>query len=149
MTDLWLAIVHHILVFGLAIMLAVQATLLREDMSAGDTARIARLDIGYGASAGLIIVVGILRVIYGAKGYLYYVENVWFWAKMATFAAIGILSVPPTVRFRAWQTARKANAAFMPSAEEIRKLRVYLRWELRLLIGVVAFAATMARYTSL
>ncbi|HXJ02188.1 MAG TPA: DUF2214 family protein [Micropepsaceae bacterium] len=149
MTDLWLAILHHVLVFGLAIMLAVQATLLRESMSADDTARIARLDIGYGASAGLIVIVGILRVIYGAKGYLYYVENVWFWAKMATFAAMGLLSIPPTLRFRAWQAARKANAAFMPASDEIRALRVYLRWELRLLIGVVAFAATMARYTSL
>jgi len=149
MTDLWLAIVHHVLVFGLAIMLAVQATLLREGMSPEDASRLARLDIGYGASAGLIVVVGILRVIYGAKGYVYYVDNVWFWAKMATFGAIGILSVPPTLRFRAWQSARKMNAAFMPPVEEIRRLRTYLRWELRLLIGVVAFAATMARYTSL
>jgi putative membrane protein len=149
MTDLWLAIAHHVLVFGFAIMLAVQATLLREDMGPEDSARIARLDIGYGAAAGLIAIVGISRVIFGAKGYLYYVENVWFWAKMATFAAIGILSILPTIRFRAWETARKANAAFMPPAEEIRKLRVYLRWELRLLIAVVAFAATMARYTSL
>ena len=148
MTDLWLAIAHHGLVFGLAIMLAVQATLLREGMEAQDAARIARLDIGYGASAGLIVIVGALRVIYGAKGYFYYVENVWFWAKMATIALIGILSIPPTLRFRAWASAAKADAGFTPAAEDITRLRVYLKWELRLLIVVVALAATMARYTS-
>lgn len=32
MTDLWLAIVHHVLVFSLAIMLAAQATLVRQGM---------------------------------------------------------------------------------------------------------------------
>jgi putative membrane protein len=90
----------------------------------------------------------VLRVIYGAKGYLYYVENVWFWAKMACFAGIGILSIPPTIRFRAWQAAAKADAGYVPPAIEIKRLRVYLRWELRLLIPLVAFAATMARYTS-
>ncbi|HEY4265392.1 MAG TPA: DUF2214 family protein [Micropepsaceae bacterium] len=148
MTDLWLAIIHHVLVFGLAIMLAVQASLLRDGMGAADAARIARLDIGYGASAGLIVVIGVLRVIYGAKGYQYYVENVWFWAKMACFAAIGILSVPPTIRFRAWHAAAKADADFAPPVAEIKKLRTYLRWEIRLLIPLVAFAATMARYTS-
>jgi putative membrane protein len=148
MTDLWLAILHHVLVFGLAIMLAVQATLVREGMGGADAARVARLDIGYGATAGLIVVIGILRVIYGAKGYLYYVENVWFWAKMASFALIGILSIPPTLRFRSWQTALKGNAGFAPAAGEIEGTRTYLRWELRLLILIVAFAATMARYTS-
>jgi putative membrane protein len=148
MTDLWLAIAHHVLVFGLAIMLAVEAALLRDGMGGAEATRIARLDIGYGASAGLIVIIGILRVIYGAKGYLYYVENVWFWAKMATFATIGILSIPPTLRFRAWQVALKANAGFAPATGEVAKLRTYLAWELRLLILVAVFAATMARYTS-
>ena len=148
MTDLWLAIAHHVLVFSLAIMLAVQASLVREGMGRGDATRVARLDIGYGVSAGFVVLVGVLRVIYGARGYLYYVENVWFWAKMATFAGIGILSVPPTIAIRKWQTAMKADSAFMPPPEEIKTLRFYLRWEVRLIVVVAALAATMARYTS-
>ena len=148
MTDLCLAIAHHALVFGLAIMLAVQASLVREGMGRGEAARVARLDIGYGASAGLIVAVGVLRVIYGAKGYLFYVENVWFWAKMATFALIGLLSVPPTIAFRKWQAAMKADPAFVPPAGEVKTLRFYLRWEVRLIVVVATFAATMARYTS-
>ena len=148
MTDLWLAIAHHALVFGLVIMLAVQASLVREGMGRDAAHRAARLDIGYGASAGLIVAVGVLRVIYGAKGYLYYFENVWFWAKMASFAVIGLLSVVPTLRLRQWQGAMKADPAFVPSAQEINALRFYMRWEIRLIVVVAAFAATMVRYRS-
>jgi putative membrane protein len=148
MTDLWLAIAHHVLVFGLAIMLAAQASLVREGMGRAEAARAARLDIGYGASAGLIVAVGFLRVIYGAKGPVYYVENVWFWAKMASFASIGLLSVPPTIRLRKWQSAMKSDPAFVPPVAEIKSLRFYLRWEVRLIVVVAVFAAIMARYTS-
>jgi putative membrane protein len=147
-TDLWLAIFHHILVFGLAIMLGAQAVLVRQGMSGADAVRVARLDIGYGITSGLIIFVGIARVIYGAKGYLYYVENVWFWAKMTTFALIGLSSIKPTLRFRAWQRAQQTDPRFAPPPEEVRSVRSLVLLEVRMLAAVVAFAATMARYTS-
>jgi putative membrane protein len=67
--------------------------------------------------------VGIARVIYGAKGYLYYIENVWFWAKMASFAAIGLLSIPPTLRFFAWRKAAAATPDFVPVPAEIASAR--------------------------
>ena len=135
--------------FSLAIMLAAQAALVRESMSGSDIPRIAGLDMGYGATAFLIVGVGILRVIFGAKGYVYYVDNVWFWAKMITFGVIGLLSVPPTLRFRVWQRARKADPQFLPATAEIAAMRLYVRWEVRLLILVAVFAATMARYTNI
>jgi putative membrane protein len=149
MTDLWLAIAHHALIFGLAIMLSVQACLVREGMGRGDAARVARLDIAYGASAGLIVAVGVLRVVYGAKGHVYYVENVWFWAKIASFALMGLLSVPPTLRFRKWQAAMKNDPAFVPSTGEVKRIRPFMRWQLRLIVVIAAFAATMARYRGL
>jgi len=62
-TDLWLAIFHPILVFGLASMLGAQAVLVRQGMTASDALRLARLDIGFGATSGLIILVGVARVI--------------------------------------------------------------------------------------
>ena len=148
-TDLWLAILHHVLVFGLVIMLAAQLALVRPNMNWADAARVGRLDIGYGATAGLVVIVGTVRVIYGAKGYLYYVDNPWFWAKMVSFASIALLSIPPTFRFRAWLSEQKTNAHFAPSAADVSAVRTLLRVEVLLLIAVVAFAATMARYTRL
>jgi putative membrane protein len=146
---LWLAILHHVLVFGLAVMLGGEANLIRQGMTPADALRIGRLDAGYGATAGLIVIVGIARVIYGAKGYLYYIENVWFWAKMASFAAIGLLSIPPTLRFFAWRKAAAATPDFVPVPAEIASARFYVLLEVRLLAAVVAFAATMARYASI
>jgi putative membrane protein len=147
MTDLWLAIIHHVLVFGLAMMLAGEAILLRKDIASGTIVRIARLDVVYGATAGLILVVGVLRVIYGAKGHVYYLGNVWFWAKMASFVLVGLLSVPPTLRFLAWRKALKADSGFMPEAKDLARVLFLIRAEILLLIAVIGFAAAMARYT--
>ena len=146
MTDLILAILHHILVFGLVALLMGEAILVRPGMSDRDIGRAGRLDAAYGMSAGLIIVVGVLRVIFGAKGYLYYVENPWFWAKMASFVAVGLLSIPPTLRFTRWRRLMAADAAFQPAADEIDSVRRLLRLESLVLVLVLVFAATMARY---
>jgi putative membrane protein len=149
MADLGLAIAHHILVFGLVTMLAVQAALVRPGMSPKDVLRVARMDMGYGATAGLILVVGGLRIVYGLKGPDYYMSNVWFWAKLASFVVAGFLSVPPTLRFRAWLGARKANPYFVPSGAEIAQVATYVRFEFLLLVAVLVFAASMARYAGI
>ena len=62
MTDLILAILHHLLVFGLVAMLVAESMLVRPGMRAMDVDRVVRIDVGYGATAILIIVVGLLRV---------------------------------------------------------------------------------------
>jgi putative membrane protein len=147
MTDLVLAILHHVLVFGLAAMLASEMVLVRPGMSGNDALRAARLDAGYGASAGLIFAIGLLRVMYGLKGPDYYLTNVWFWAKLLSFGAVGILSIPPTMRFLRWRKAARADAGFAPPPSEVSFVRKYLRLELLLLILVLVFAAAMARYT--
>jgi putative membrane protein len=145
MLDLGLAVLHHVLVFGLVAMVASELVLVRPAMPPADAARVARLDAGYGISAGLIILVGVLRVVYGAKGPDYYLANPWFWAKMASFAAMGALSVPPTLRFLRW---RKAGPGFLPGPAEIAAIRRLLRLQLLLVVAILAFAATMARYAS-
>jgi putative membrane protein len=145
-TDLTLAIAHHILVFGLVGIIMGEALLLRSGLGPGQVERIARLDRGYGITAGLVIVVGILRVIFGAKGYLYYVENPWFWAKMASFAGTALLSIRPTIRFLAWRRAAAADPAFLPPITEVQTQLGLLRAQAFLVVLVLVFAATMARF---
>jgi putative membrane protein len=146
MMDLWLAIAHHILVLGLVIMLAAQSALARQGLGAAEIRRLSGLDIGYGVTALLLVVVGIHRMIFGAKGYVYYVDNVWFWAKMATFALIAILSIVPTLRIRVWRKALKAHPHALPAAADILHVRGHIRLQLLLIFAVVTFAAIMARY---
>lgn len=144
MTDLLLAIVHHILVFGLVAMLAIEGVLLRGPEI--EVKRLGRVDAGYGLTATLVIVAGVSRVIWGGKGWAFYEANPFFWAKMAAFAAIGLLSLAPTRTFLRWGRLAKADAAFQPPEAEIKRARMALRLQMALVVVVLACAAAMARY---
>ena len=145
MLDLVLAVIHHLLVFGLAIMLAMELAYLRADPV--PVARLAKLDGGYGAVAVLIVAVGVGRVVWGAKGWIAYQANPMFWAKIATFVAIGLISIAPTIQFIKWTRALKADATFRPPASEVSRAVLWVRIEVLLLLPLVAFAAAMARWT--
>lgn len=145
MLDLIFAVAHHLLAFGLVALLLGEAVLLR--VSPTPAARLARLDAAYGASAGLIVVVGVLRVIFGAKGWEYYVGNSWFWAKIAAFVIVGLLSIPPTLQFMRWRKQATAAPGWAPPAGELAASLRYIRLEAVFILLILAFAAMMARYT--
>jgi putative membrane protein len=140
MLDLVLAIGHHLLIFGIFGILFAEFLALRPGLSAAMAARIAAIDLWYGIFAGAVVVIGLCRAIFAAKGWTYYAHNAFFWAKMASFAAIGLLSVPPTQTFIRW---RKLGAA--PNDSAIRAARRYLHIELMLFALLPIFAALMAR----
>jgi putative membrane protein len=56
----------------------------------------------YGLAATTILVTGILRVIYFGKGSEYYLNNNFFWIKIALFIVVGLLSLYPTITFILW-----------------------------------------------
>jgi len=66
--------------------------------------------------------------------------NGFFWAKIGTFLAIGLLSIPPTIRFIVWR-----GAGVAPSDEAAAAVRRYLHAEVALFALLPAFAAAMAR----
>jgi hypothetical protein len=68
-TDLFLVIVHHLLVFLLAGVLAFEVGVIRPSMKSKDVLRVARVDAWYGILAAAILVVGFSRAIYAAKGW--------------------------------------------------------------------------------
>jgi len=144
MLDLGLAILHHILVFGLVAMLMAERIMVRAP--AIEVRRLARLDGGFGATAGLILIVGACRVFFGGKGWDFYAANPFFWAKVATFLIIGLVSIIPTVRFLAWTRAAQADPSFQPGEADRRKVRAALGVEALLLVPLLAFAAAMARW---
>jgi putative membrane protein len=146
LTDLVLAILHHLAVVCLIVLLAFEFALLKPGLNAKDLNRVARADAAYGATAGLVIVIGICRVIWGFKGADFYLSNPWFWAKMASFAAIGLLSIPPTMALLRWRKTSKRDSQFLPPDADVARLRVFLHSEVALLALVVVFAAAMARY---
>jgi putative membrane protein len=146
MTDLALAIVHHLIVFGIAAVLAAELALMRPAAMAPQTVRLlGRFDAFYGGLALAILVVGFARVWFGAKGADFYLHNPMFWAKIAAFAIVGLLSIKPTVRILAWQKSAQRDAGFVPAVAEIGALRRLLLIEIHVFALVPVFAAIMAR----
>ena len=145
LTDLILAILHHLAVLILIVLLAIEFALLKLGMAAKDLRRLTKVDAGYGAAAGLVIVIGVCRVIWGAKGADFYLSNPWFWAKMVSFAAIGLLSIPPTLALLKWRKVLKQDFQFLPPDADIARLRRFVHAQVALLALVVVFAAAMAR----
>jgi putative membrane protein len=140
MLDLLLAIGHHLLIFIIFGVLFAEFYVVRSGLSAAMAARLASIDAWYGAAAAGVVIVGFCRAIFAAKGWAYYSHNAFFWAKVGTFAVIGLVSVMPTIEFIRW---RRAGVA--PGDEAIRNVRRYLHAELALFMLLPIFAAAMAR----
>jgi putative membrane protein len=140
MLDLWLACAHHVLIFAIFGTLFGEMVALNGALDHTTLKRVARLDLIYGIAAGLIVLVGFGRAIFAAKGWGYYSHNGFFWAKIAAFALIGILSVKPTLAFMRW---KKSDA--LPDAAAVRSVRRTLHAELTLFVLLPIFAAAMAR----
>jgi putative membrane protein len=145
MTDLILAIAHHLCVFTLAGLLIAEVALLRPGIAGERIKQIGAVDAAYGAMAGLVIVVGVLRVIFGDKGADYYTHNWAFWLKMAAFLIVGVLSAPPTLAILGWRRQLKADPAFTPDPLLVGRLRRFFTGEIIAFAFIPAFAAAMAR----
>ena len=145
LTDWALASLHHLAVFTLAAALAAELATLTIDIDARGMSRLAKIDLGYGVCAALVVIVGVARVIWGAKGYEYYLANHIFWTKMALFVVVGLLSVPPTLRYFAWGRQFRANADFRPGVAAVARARTYLWAEAAFFLAIPVAAAAMAR----
>ena len=107
--------------------------------------RIARVDAWFGIVAAIVVAAGVLRVFFGAKGYEYYYANIFFWAKMALFVGVGLVSVAPTMLYIGWRRRVRADPSFRPPADEIKQLRQALYVEAGLFALIPICAAAMAR----
>ena len=130
------AFLHHVAAFALVAGIAIEFVLIRE--ANANARRLAATDAVVGISAGVLLVVGVLRVMYFEKGAAFYVNNAAFIAKMALFAVVALLSVYPTLKFLSWR--RKA-----PDAAGVAAIRRVLHLELVGIVLILLCAALMAR----
>lgn len=138
--DLWLACAHHLIIFVVFGLLFGEMVALQGQIDAVTLKRLARFDALYGIFAVLIIVVGFSRAIFAAKGWAYYAHNGFFWAKIGTFALIGLLSIMPTIAFLRWR-----RSGGVPEPKALRMVKMYVHIELTLFLLLPLFAAAMAR----
>jgi putative membrane protein len=145
MTDLLLSIIHFLAAFAMVAILATEVALVRPGITAEQVVRIRRLDGFYGSLIGLILFVGVLQVSYGEKGQAFYTDNPIFWMKMAAFAALGLLSVQPTIRIYYWWQEARGGSFFSAADDEIARVRRFLRLEALAFALIAVFAVFAAR----
>lgn len=145
MHDAGLAWLHFVFAFILVGALCAELFILRLPVDAQVARRLLRVDLFYGVSAILIILAGVARVLWGAKGWDYYNAQPFFWAKMLVLGAIGLISIFPTRAFIRWTKGFNADPQYVVAEAQIKSLRRYVMIEVHLIALLLLFASFMAR----
>lgn len=144
-TTALMAFLHHLMAFTLVACVVYEFIAYRKGLTVEEARRIQRADLIYGISAGILLIVGVLRVLYFEKGPAFYTNNPFFWLKMNAFLVVGLLSIDPTIRYLRWRKSLKENRVPEISDKEFRRTRLILSLEVIGLAIVMFGAAMMAR----
>jgi putative membrane protein len=144
MTTLF-AFLHHLAAFSLVAALAVEFVLIRQAISLDNARRLLAVDAVMGASAVVLLAVGLLRVFFFEKGYLYYFTSHAFLGKLGLFVLVGIASAVPTIEFLSWRKAVRAGQAPAVSPQKLVTVRRIIHLELAGVVLILLFAAMMAK----
>ena len=139
------AFLHFVAVFGIFGTVFLEWQTMSPNPSYAEAKRIQLCDRWYGIFAGIVLIVGFLRVYYFEKGHAFYTASPFFHAKLTLFVLVGLLSIYPTVRFIRWRPQTSKGQAPVVSAQEYRRIINVLRAELLLLLGMALCASLMAR----
>src|ERR1043165_6580626 len=126
-TTALMAFLHHLFAFTLVACVVYEFIAYRQGMTIDEARRIQRVDIVYGISAGLLLIVGLLRVFFFEKGVTFYIHSLFFWVKMAAFLIVGLLSIDPTIRYIRWNKFLRENKSPDVDDNEFKRTRLILR----------------------
>jgi putative membrane protein len=140
-----LAALHHLAAFTVVAMLAVEVATFRPPFSALQARRLQRVDLIFGASALLLLIIGLMRVTWFEKGPAYYWHDLYFLIKFGAFVAAALISIYPTMIILSWTRALKAGAAPEMTDGCTRRVRMCLMLELTAIVVILPCAALMAR----
>ena len=145
MSSALMAFLHHLAAFAVVAALAVEIALFKPPLSLSQAQRLRSTDSLYGAAAGVVLVIGMLRVAYFEKGPGYYWHDAFFLLNLGAFLAAALISIYPTLTFLSWKRGLKAGVAPEISAGRTRTVRMCLMLELTAIVLILLCAALMAR----
>lgn len=139
------AFLHHVAAFSLVAALAVELVLIKGDLTVVGARKILLADLVFGAAAGVVLVVGLLRVFCFEKSASYYFHSASFIAKLSLFVLVGLLSIYPTREFLSWKAPLKQGRIPDLNSRKLRAIRSVMHWELTGIVLIILCAALMAR----
>lgn len=143
--DAALTILHHLAAFTLTGMLIAEMALIRGRLDGDAIRRFATIDALYGASAGIVVLAGVGRLLFGAVPIEFYLGNAFFWIKMASLATVAAISLLPTIQGIRWRRALQNDPSYATPATETGRVRRALVVQLAVLPLIPISAALMAR----
>jgi putative membrane protein len=144
MADALVAYLHYAAMVLIAVLLVAEQRLCRPGLAAEHVRRLARIDLFYLLAAILAIATGVVRLVWLGKGPSFYLYNPVFYIKLALFAAVGLLSLPPTLQFLRWRRALRAGGP-APENWQVARASLYIKAELALFALIPLMAVLMAR----
>lgn len=140
-----LAYAHLLAIFTMIVFLTSEAALCRPEwLSPVIVERLAKVDLIYGISALAVLATGLARIFLGIKGAGWYGHNWLLWTKVGLFAAVGLMSIVPTMRFLRWRRALRADGS-MPAEDEVRRVRKLVMAQAHIIPIVPLAAVFLAR----
>lgn len=139
------AFFHHVLAFTVVSAIAIEFILLGQELSHATAKQLVITDAILGAAAGLLLVVGLVRVFFFEKGAAFYFHSHAFMTKLSVFIAVALLSIIPTVEFLRWHKPVKAGQVPTVSVDRLRLIKKIIHGELAAVVVIVLCAAIMAR----
>ena len=136
---------HHLCAFTLVAAVAIEFTLIRQELTLASARRLQVTDIELGIAAGALLVIGLLRVFFFEKGAAYYWHSHAFLAKFGLFIIIGLLSIVPTLEFLSWRDAIAAGQVPVMDAATRKRITMIIHIELAAIVVILLCAAIMAR----
>jgi putative membrane protein len=139
------AFLHHVAAFTLFAALVVQLVNLRGVLTLERARTLQVADMILGLSAGLLLLVGLIRVFYFDKGSYYYFHSHSFLTKLGLFLLLGLLSIIPTREFLRWRTAVQAGQVPTVTEAKLKSVRSIVHYELVGVVLIILMAALMAK----
>jgi putative membrane protein len=139
------AFLHHLCAFTLVATVAIEFTLIRQQLTLSSARRLQVTDLVLGIAAGALLVIGLLRVFFFEKGAGYYFHSHAFLTKLLLFVIIGLLSIIPTMEFLSWRGALAAGQVPVIEARKKRLVTAVIHAELLAIVIILLCAAIMAR----
>ena len=79
------------------------------------------------------------------KGAAYYFQSAPFLAKLALFAAVGLLSIVPTREFLSWRKALRRGEIPVVDPRRLKTIRSVIHWELVCLVPILVFTILLRK----
>ena len=140
-----LAYAHFLAILTMVVFISSEAALCRPEwINARVVERLGKVDMVYGIAAGAVLLTGIARTWWGIKGTSWYWTNGLLHLKLALFIAVGLMSIKPTLMFRAWLKQLKAGGA-LPDEAQVRLARKWVMIQAHLVAIIPLAAVFLAR----